>query len=267
MAWAEYHLVFRLRSPLHVGWRTLGNLQTTRPYVPGKLLWAALTARITRNQAMGYQPDAYKTVGDLLKTNMRFGYLYPATGDPLQAHYYWEDAPRFEYDLMGSYVSTALNYEQHNALDGSLHETEFVAPYNRQGEAVFLAGILWVQDSFTNQGWQQALQTIWLGGERRYGWGRLTLESNLVPLASPTLPNPDDFLWEKAACAHIRADERQPAPLTGPLEPLIGWEMQPNARSGKQLSSQVSFAYLPGSQPQQALRLRIGEYGVWELHP
>jgi hypothetical protein len=46
-----YHLVLRLRSPLHIGWNKTGNVQRTRSYVTGRNLWGALTMRLTRDQA------------------------------------------------------------------------------------------------------------------------------------------------------------------------------------------------------------------------
>ena len=45
MAWRAYKIVLRLRSPLHIGRGKVGNLQRTRPYVAGRNLWGALTAR------------------------------------------------------------------------------------------------------------------------------------------------------------------------------------------------------------------------------
>ena len=53
MAWTHYRLKFRLISPLFVGFRRSGNLWETRRYVPGKVLWAALTARLTRDRGLG----------------------------------------------------------------------------------------------------------------------------------------------------------------------------------------------------------------------
>jgi hypothetical protein len=48
MAWQVYRLIFRLDTPLHVGQRGWGMIQRTRPYLMGKNLWAATTARLTR---------------------------------------------------------------------------------------------------------------------------------------------------------------------------------------------------------------------------
>ena len=48
MAWQKYDLAFQLLAPLHIGYRKVGNLMQSRGYVPGKNLWAALTARLTR---------------------------------------------------------------------------------------------------------------------------------------------------------------------------------------------------------------------------
>jgi hypothetical protein len=51
MNWIGYRVVFRLRSPLHIGWRKAGNVQVTRPYLTGRSFWGALTERLVRDTA------------------------------------------------------------------------------------------------------------------------------------------------------------------------------------------------------------------------
>src|SRR5437588_6306984 len=76
MAWTAYQVSFRLLSPLHIGWRKLGNLQQTRPYVTGRTLLGALTARITREQGS----NEYTEIGKLVDKQLTFTYFYPSRG-------------------------------------------------------------------------------------------------------------------------------------------------------------------------------------------
>jgi hypothetical protein len=74
MTWTAYHVTLRLLAPMHIGWRKLGNLQQTRPYVTGRNLWGALTARLTRELGS----NKYEFVGKQVDDCMRFTYFYPS---------------------------------------------------------------------------------------------------------------------------------------------------------------------------------------------
>ena len=264
MTWQCYQLVFRLLSPLRVGKREVGNLLETRPYVPGKVLWGALTARITRNQSMGHQPNAYQNIGNILRENMRFGYLWTSL-DPPNPFYRWEDPEEFDYQLLGSYVSTALNYQHFSAEDGSLHEAEFIAPRTKSGAQVYLVGELWVRSGFENHSWQEAISQIQLGGERKYGWGRVSLVDGLQPKQEPAIADPDNFSWSGPIPAHLRIPDDPNPDMLGEIEPLLGWETQPDGR--KRMSAESIIAFSPGTIATPDLPLRVSDtYGIWELY-
>lgn len=197
MAWQKYTLCFRLLSPLHIGYRKVGNMMQTRGYVPGKNLWAALTERLTRDFDDGATSQRYVTIGKAVNKGFRFGYLYLAlprdlrkdvqsVGD-LSIHYPWEDS-LFDFRFLSSYAGTALNHDRMSAADGLLHEAEFIRPWARpllrdnQPLSVYLVGYLYVQDSLTGElaGWRMALDRMQLGGERGYGWGRLACNFCLI---------------------------------------------------------------------------------------
>lgn len=277
MTWQKYTLAFRLCSPLHIGWRKTGNLMQTRPYVSGKVLWAALTARLTREAGHGAEGQMYLEIGKQVNENFRFGYLYPALpchptqpvahATDLCAHYPWRD-PHFDYRFLDSQASTALNYDQQAAEEGLLHETEFIRPHARRlpGEAtapqVYLLGLLFVKAALPTclQGWQAARTRLQLGGERGYGWGRvqpLPLSEPLL-LAEPTLTLAQDM----AVAAHVYAAS---APLVGPIEPLLGWERD-NERQDRnwRLTPQVQLCYAPGSKVARTTTFTIGNDGLWQ---
>lgn len=75
MTWTACHITLRVLSPIHIGWRKIGNLQQTRPYVTGRSLWGALTARLTRELGN----SNYLHIGDLVDKHLAFTYFYPST--------------------------------------------------------------------------------------------------------------------------------------------------------------------------------------------
>jgi len=197
MGWSIYELHFQVLSPLYVGYQRLGNVQRTRYYVPASVLWAALTARLIRGarhgrwpQPAGIAPGDYEAMGMRVQQQMAFSYFYPADPgrQPLYPHHEadglrlgqtnmpWET---FAWRYLNSYASTALNYDRNVAEEGTLHEVEYIAPHTRpdgnvQSHPVWLIGYVLVADDCALP-WQQALQTIQIGGKRGYGWGRLRL--------------------------------------------------------------------------------------------
>lgn len=268
MAWTHYRLKFRLLSPLHVGYRRVGNLMQTRRYVPGKLLWAALTARLTRDHHDGSQGSEYRRIGDLVQEHFRFGYLWPSlNGEP--PYFPWEHGD-FDYLFLDSYASTALDYDRSAALEGQLRETEFLAPRTRTDRAVCLTGDLWVQEDDLPTdlvGWKRALQHVQLGGERGYGWGRVTLATALSrpdERAEPTF----SLRAEQRTTAHALAVDtdcaRAVTHVRGAVEPLLGWERDNTASGRTWRLSTALIVYTPGATAVKDLCVAVGPFGIWE---
>ncbi len=205
MAWTHYPLKFRLESPMHIGYRKVGNLMQTRQYVPGKNLWAALTARITRDHLNGSDANSYKKIGEYAISKFRFSYLWPSL-DGDKPYFYW-DHEDFDYLLLDSYASTALDHSAHSAEEGSLHETEFISPVTRDERKVYLLGDLWVKEGLPVEmtRWQAAMENLQLGGERTYGWGRLALCSDW---------GRGSIGHGKTATGHLWREEREEIVLT-----------------------------------------------------
>ncbi|MCL5960768.1 MAG: hypothetical protein M1358_15950 [Chloroflexi bacterium] len=276
MAWEKYMLCFRLLSPLHIGYRKVGNLMQTRGYVPGKNLWAALTARLTMDSNNDADGRRYVAIGQAINEYFRFGYLYPAlpkdatqdvkTNDDPTIHYPWEDL--FDYRFFSSYASTALNHDQQVAAEGLLHEAEFIRPWARPQDTddrphpVYLVGSLYVQDNLSQElaGWRTALGRVQLGGERGYGWGRLRVA-----------PLPDRGICEKPmvkveknerVLAHVQIEG---ASIVGSVEPLVGWERNNEENSEKNWRlSAATICYSPGARVTEESTFVIGHYGIWE---
>jgi hypothetical protein len=298
MASTCYHLTFRLLSPLHVGWRKVGNIQRTRTYLPGKNLWAALTAYLTRGGQAGELslPVAanYESVGEALRQNLAFSYFYLtlAEGVALYPRLTKErlaygpkglwDEREFQWRFLSSYASTALDYQAKAAEEGSLHEVEHLSPYARDsGEPVFLTGYVIEHDDSPRLPWRQVLHRLQLGGERGYGWGRVEPVDD--PQSWDGQPLFDRYTveqdgWppvlraenEAPLLAHALAadfDEQHKAvsgvKVKGAVEPLVGRETTPDGRFGVHVS-RARICYAPGSIVAPGARIQIGPYGIWE---
>jgi hypothetical protein len=187
----------------------------------------------------------------------------------------------FGYRFFSSYTGTALNYDHQSAAEGSLHEVEFIRPHARSlndDEAalpVYLVGNLYVDASWQNgsplQHWQTAMKQIQLGGERHYGWGRVQLVSGLQ---NPVNEEPEVKLNKEDKIRKIRAhalavdsDGRKAVMgVTGPVEPLVGWERDNTDRTRTwRISPQALICYAPGAEvTAEEITFTIGNYGILE---
>ncbi|MEM3554415.1 MAG: hypothetical protein QXU79_01160 [Candidatus Micrarchaeaceae archaeon] len=272
-----YWIALRLLTPMHIGWIKVGNLQRTRPYVTGKALWGALTARLTRDGGTGN----YQQIGQEVNQWLAFSYFYPSTDTDGVALWPWADPDEFAWLYLNTYASTALNYGQNSAEEGSLHETEYLSPYTREGEPVYLLGYIFARDG--NLAWLKALGRLQLGGERGYGWGRVALASQKdwdirqplfgqwavqagtwPPELRPTQDRAKVLAHALAADFDDGTVRRAVSGIAGPVEPLVGRETVAGDRFGGQLSP-ARICHIPGSQVvNRNLVCRIGPYGIWE---
>ena len=306
MTWNGYCVVLRLRSPMHIGAGKVGNLQRTRPYVAGRNLWGALTARLARDgDPQGKPaPEEYKAMGCRVHEELAFTYLY-LTADsqgcqPLFPHldtqgnwgYGWDgsgapqmDASAFRYLFLSTYASTALDYTAYSAQEASLHEVECLVPHTRNDRPVYLTGYVFQREG-SDLNWQEALNRLQIGGERGYGWGRVEVAA-LTDIRESDVPL---FGTGHVACldgdsVRIRLEKDQPllahalaadfggehravpdTDITGPVEPLVGRETKPDTRFGVHLS-RARICYAPGARVEKALQVQVGRFGVWERCP
>jgi hypothetical protein len=287
MSWTPYHVVLRLESQMHVGWGKVGNLQRTRPYLPGRALWGALTERLTRDVYVDrYNARDYQEIGERVNQTLAMTYFYVAlrgeTGGYVPQWPWEAAATRFAQRLLGSYPSTALVYPQQGAAEGTLHEIEYIAPrtLDRAASPVYLRGYLFAHTD-APAGWQTALGRLQIGGERGYGWGWVTpVAVQPLPGARGSLFDLQDVIYHLDGArpqielpararllAHASADDPR-AVVRGPLEPLVGreWATNQEGTAGQQVVfNAVCFA--PGACVDAAAPFEIGSYGMWRLPP
>jgi hypothetical protein len=268
MTWNAYKIVFRVLTPMHMGQAKLGNLQRTRPYVHGKSLWGALTARLTRDDP-GLGGD-YAAVGSRVSDELAFSYFYPTTSHQVDL-WPWDDPDQFAWRYLGSYASTALDYTLNSAEDGSLHETEYIAPTSREGEPVNLVGYVFEKAGCTLP-WKDALTRLQLGGERTYGWGRVELRAihstteeffSRLPMTLDGARPGLRLNQEAVLIAHASANGENAIKAHGSLVPLVGRETRSAANHGRYLSPPM-ICWEPGSQVDAETPAIVSNYGIWE---
>lgn len=278
MAWQSYKVIFRLRTPAHIGWGKVGNLQRTRPYISGRVLWGALTMRLTRDLASQQQAvaqtQAYYEIGKQVHQQLAYSYFYVSTmtSGSDKIAWPWENPSCFRFRFLNSYNSAALSYPQQSAATGMLHEIEFLTPHTIDtGEPVFFSGYIFVSDSCTLP-WQAACQRLQVGGERGYGWGDLTLIKceqvhdklfeNQVSFdgsgSRPILQLEAHLEDQKPLLAHALANNIS---AYGTIEPLVGREWQDHPG---QHVAHSGICFTPGSLINQPISVSVEHFGLWQ---
>ena len=172
MTWRCYLTIFRAESPIHIGYKQIGILKTTRYYIMGRAMWGAITANLTRALFSNLAPEDYQAVGNFVRENIRTTYFYPAIKkdevslenlSKYEVDGYFVFLPeytdrgikfgniskeKFEQMFVSSFVSTALEAQTRTAEEGSLHEFEYIRNKIRLSDKVIR--VYWVGYLFIN---------------------------------------------------------------------------------------------------------------------
>jgi len=290
MIWELVCLTYRLLSPLHIGYHKVGNVQRTRYYVPARNLWGAITEQLTRRgfAASGISEGDYRQIGVWVQQHMAFSYFFmlDETGKLLAPCYGQDgimmgDLPlnEFERCYLDSHVTTALDAATTSAEQGSLHEIEYLAPYplgkhENASQRMRLRGWIFLDmDAVsclgTEEKWQQWLGDLSIGGERRYGFGRIGLAANGWQ-ADETLR---DLMVERSSKRpRLRLRSEEPllahtlvegAKARGMIEPLVGRETYHSQHFGMGLT-QAKICWVPGSVLAVDACCELGQGGYWK---
>lgn len=207
MAWESYKLVFRIKTPLHIGAGTnMGVIDQTRHYVPGKTIWGAVTAKIGKQFGLK-KFKAWNKLGEFIRENMIFTYMFLQDDEIFSPNYsengfgygmkdnqFFISKEEFERRYITSFVSTAIE-ENKSAEEGSLHEIELISNRNKEnGNKLKLIGYVFINPKGASQEYSieentklsdgnknidlfESIEDLQIGGERNYGFGKLEIES------------------------------------------------------------------------------------------
>lgn len=297
MKWRCIHLTYELMSPMHIGYHKFSNVQKTRYYVPARNLWGSVTERLTRH---GFEMDGviggdYGQVGKWVKDHLAFTYFFMLDGEDLLYPRFTEDQLyygklsqyEFEHHYLSSHVTTALEAETSSAEQNSLHEVEFISERSKAGNlnihrtqihgAVFMDNEAF-QTLGDKEKWKKWLEELQVGGERRYGFGKIRLRENGWMVASEEKTNLSNY--------RIRCDQLRPTiyvekgrsllahaiisniSARGSIEPVVGRETDVNNSQafGCKLT-RAKLCWVPGTIIDSTTEtpFQINREGLWEL--
>lgn len=288
MTWSLYRWTWRLESPLYLGMPPAGSVNRCRLYVPARAVWGAVTAELARLE--GDNDQRYAEVGKELRSDARFSYLYPAElvgkewlawlpeyreRDGLvwvreAANAALGDRP-FRRLLLWTRPATAIDPNTDSALDGSLRETECVQPHWRRGDdssgsPAGMAGYVFLRNGEDLAKRLSGLGTLFVGGDTRYGLGRIERVA-MEPAsaffgATVALDDGEPHVSTERALGHALAPDG--TPMWGELEAIRGWDMT-GQQPGRRISGPV---WTPGSKivgEGSIPRFRIDQHGLWHL--
>lgn len=277
MAWQMFRATYELCSPLHIGYHKVDNVQRTRYYIPARNLWGAVTETLTRggfaaDVLKAARPDDYQAVGDWVKEHCAFGYWFIEENGMLlvpeyrngQLCYGQYIAAEFERRYLNAHVTTALDAATTSAAEGSLHEVEFIAPYTLEGKPTLIGGLVFLDETaqqYLSTGedtWSQWLGVLHIGGERRYGFGRLRLVEMRQHSDSSVDLTGGRPCWsitrDKPLPAHARVTQH--IQMRGDIEPLVGRTTVQSHAFGSDLTPAI-VCWTPGSRPMDNVKVQI----------
>ncbi len=281
MSWSLHRWAWLIETPLFVGSPPAGSLNRCRPYVLARGIWAALTSELAQAGANGF-PD-YQQQGNTLRECVRFTYLYPAAlvNGAWRAwlpEYVWdrglvwrrEDntngsvADRlFRRWIIDARAGTAIDADSDTAAEATLRETECVMTNWRAGspsgsEPVALVGYVFLKDRPDVN--LETATTIFIGGDTRYGLGRLRrvefAQADTVFGARPMLDGSEPQVLSSRLLGHAISKRE----VYGAKEAMTMWDRT----AADPLVSVGTPRWVPGSCTCKDVAWTINSEGTWD---
>lgn len=290
MSWKLLRWTWRMDSPMYVGTSPAGVLNRCRLYIPARPMWGALAAELVRSEAEAVSDD-YVRIGNEIRNNVRFSYLFPAeqVGKVWRAwlpvyckehglvwiredkgnHKHELPDRRFRRRLLWTRPGTAIDPGSDSALEGSLRETECVQTRWRNDEGspggpVAMVGYVWIKQDTDLLDRVSTITTLFVGGDTRYGLGRLDRVSSMVPdtrafNANVKLDHDHPRVATDRLLAHTHLDSA--VTISGNQEAVGGWDM-----TGQQSERRIRGPiWVPGSKVLDPVWWSVDETGLWKF--
>ena len=304
MGYTCFELRFKARSPIFIGSRKIGFIQQTRRYIPGKTMWGAITASVARkliDKGVKYSPKIYEDVGKCIDDSVKNTYFFPEVMDKNEFRpnfteeglkYGQYSETKFESTFISSFVSTATIGSRNSAMDESLHETEYIlnkVNYDNQTEKVYWKGYIFVRDCNHGKisikdstkfedvdvgygGFSiklfDALSEIRVGGDIRYGFGKLSYDKSCVSkeifgISFSDISNINIKKYEPIFAHLLLNENSETKKYRGDIEPLVGrvYDNDKKKGFGRKLESN-SVAFMPGTCFDEDISIKLGSFGI-----
>ncbi|MFO7295550.1 MAG: hypothetical protein C0P72_005960 [Clostridia bacterium] len=235
MKW--YRLVFKQEQPIHIGALKWGVIDETEIFIPGWTMWGALTNQFLKYRFAKNQAEEADVSGNkcLLRPEdcdiERFKGLFECITNfypviwkegredssrlfkPFFPYYkegvlhigeYSEE--KFRSEFVDVFVSTAVEPLFRMARNESLHEFEYILPKSN-GKRLYWMGIIGFEKEQLQEvkSFLEGLEELYVGGNSRYGFGRLTL-SNVECLSDEDEKEGNEYRQENGELAEWGVD-------------------------------------------------------------
>jgi hypothetical protein len=265
-----FELHYMLTSKLRIGAYQRGFTLTTLPFIPSYTIWGALVESITKRLSFNIDCDSeIDKLYEDVKNKVLYKTIFPTSFYPIN-----EDAI-----FTDSYVSTAIDNSTKSAIDESLHESEFISPYestlkdDNLKNVVFVGYIVvksnWLQhiDKTLNIPLETFITSIQVGADRKYGFGQLTLKEKKsvevvfdtfcvyersVPKKSSSVDNDSRLIFATnptllqssktikiAPVKYFEDDQKNPFPVIGNIQPYVSRRTESSMKYGRTLSKPI----------------------------
>jgi hypothetical protein len=202
-----WRIVLKLLSPMQIGAGQLGMVERTELYIPGRVVWGAITATVTAQMSTIPQDSDYKSIGQQLGDPViDFGCFFPSFDQGTSFYYpihtgsdvQWLNNRQTSATLSNesiaarmlfSVCSTAIDPFRMASMDSMLHATDMIAPAwfdkgLRKCQPICFVGEVTVPESLEAYGRsflldQRSIASVLnrcrLGGGRKRGWGIISV--------------------------------------------------------------------------------------------
>ena len=288
-----YRIRYKAILPIHIGsGRKLGIINQTRYFIPATNIWGAISANLAQKDmeiTTNYSLKRYQEAGDFIKNNLIITNFYPVIENQVclpkfkEEGFYYGQYSKYEFEslILDSYTSTALQMK--TAEEGSLHEIEFLK--NKvKGKDLEFEGYIGIKNDKIKEEHgdvkilynenafflKEIIENISVGGERKYGFGRLSLSSQY--------PQQVEDIWKfQIEENKIIIGENKTTPFyinitnfnkkfIGDIEPIVGRLWIDDALSGRAGSGQEVSKYglcvVPSSLILEKIKIELNAFGI-----
>jgi hypothetical protein len=182
----DWHMLcFEQKVPVHIGKKNYGVLAETRLFIPGWTMWGALVN--CYGKIMGGRDEVYEEGKELFETITCFypaqlkpesdiSVMFPQFSDGKLYMCATISEQEFRMEFTDTHTSTAINAHSLSAKNQSLHEIEVILPRAKGSkEELYWIGLLGIKKEVSGiyKDFINKLEDIFIGGDIRYGFGRL----------------------------------------------------------------------------------------------